>query len=115
LNQGGSGQLEGLPIAGVRTLCEDKPFRVYNGLTNYNEWLFTYLDLELRAMPGQGNNRGKQLNPGSGLQQQGGGFGNQQGQPGFGNQQGQPGLGNQQGQPGFGGQPGQQRPGTPRR
>ncbi|MCP3979533.1 MAG: type II secretion system protein [bacterium] len=43
----------GLPIAGVRSLCEDEPFRVYNGLTDYGEWLFTYLDYEGR--PNQQN------------------------------------------------------------
>jgi len=48
-------QLEGLPIIGVKTLCKDNPFRVYNGLTSYDQWLFTYFDLEPRqAGPGQG-------------------------------------------------------------
>lgn len=110
LNAGDPSQVQGLPIAGVRTLCEEDPFRVYNGLTQYNEWLFTYLDLELRAVPG---GQGKRLNPGagpgSGLQQIGG-----QQQGGFGGRQ-QGGLGGQQ-PGGLGGRPGQgqPRPGQPR-
>jgi hypothetical protein len=36
----------GLPIAGVKTLSSDQPFRVYRGFSDYSEWLFTYLDLE---------------------------------------------------------------------
>jgi hypothetical protein len=50
-NAGGK-QLSGLPIAGVKSLCEDEPFRVYNGLTEYKEWRFTYLDLETPQVPG---------------------------------------------------------------
>jgi hypothetical protein len=49
---GQQGQMEGLPIAGVRTLCEEKPFRYYKGMTEYREWLFTYLDLEMQQVPG---------------------------------------------------------------
>ena len=45
----------GLPIAGVKSLSEDRPFRVYNGLTDYAQWLFTYFDLEVQRLPGQGN------------------------------------------------------------
>jgi hypothetical protein len=36
----------GLTIAGVKSLCKDEPFRVYNGYSDYAEWRFTYLDLE---------------------------------------------------------------------
>jgi hypothetical protein len=50
-NAGGK-QLAGLPIAGVRTLCKDNPFRVYNGQTEYSKWLFSYLDLERTQIPG---------------------------------------------------------------
>lgn len=42
----GGKQLTGLPIAGVRSLCTEKPFRVYKGLTEYTQWWFTYFDLE---------------------------------------------------------------------
>jgi hypothetical protein len=56
-NAGGK-QLAGLPIAGVRSLCEEDPFRVYNGLTEYREWLFTYLDLEQPQVPGRGRQPG---------------------------------------------------------
>jgi hypothetical protein len=45
-------------IAGVRTLCEEDPFRVYNGLTEYSEWMFTYLDLEARRQRGTGSRIG---------------------------------------------------------
>jgi hypothetical protein len=68
-------QLSGLPIAGVRSMCEDEPFRVYNGLSSYSEWRFTYLDFELAAatrgrQPGQG-----QQNPGVGRTNPGRGAG----------------------------------------
>jgi type II secretory pathway pseudopilin PulG len=46
IGAGESGEIAGMLIAGVRTLCDDEPFRVHNGLTEYSEWLFTYLDLE---------------------------------------------------------------------
>lgn len=59
-NAGGK-QLAGLPIAGVKTLCKDEPFREYNGLTEYAEWRFTFLDLEVPQAPGLGG-------PGSGRQ-----------------------------------------------
>ncbi len=39
-----------LPIAGVKSLCSKRPFRVYKGRTEYREWLFTILDL---MAPGQ--------------------------------------------------------------
>ena len=48
----GGKQLSGLPIAGVKTLCKDKPFREYQGLTEYAEWRFTFLDLEVPQAPG---------------------------------------------------------------
>jgi len=50
-NAGGK-QMSGLPIAGVKSLSKDKPFRVYNGLTEYSEWRFTFLDLEVPVAPG---------------------------------------------------------------
>lgn len=58
-NAGGK-QIAGLPVAGVRSLCEEDPFRVYNGLTEYREWLFTYLDLEQPQLPGRGRQPGVQ-------------------------------------------------------
>ena len=51
----------GLPIAGVRTLCDEKPFRVYKGEDEYAKWLFTYLDLDQRAggaAKGKGKGKG---------------------------------------------------------
>jgi hypothetical protein len=50
----GGKQLSGLPIMGVKTLCKDKPFREYQGLTEYAEWRFTFLDLEVPQAPGPG-------------------------------------------------------------
>lgn len=94
----GGKQIAGLPIAGVRTLCDEDPFRVYNGLTEYREWLFTYLDLEQAQVPGRGR-------------QPGGRPGRNPGQPGFGQprgNQGQPGAGQRGGQPNRGG-PGRDR------
>ena len=38
----------GLRIAGVKSLCEEEPFRVYRNQSEYKMWLFTYLDLEQR-------------------------------------------------------------------
>jgi type II secretory pathway pseudopilin PulG len=50
---GGAGE-QGLPIAGVRTLCKDKPFRVFREQTEYDKWLFTVLDQDMPgAIPGQ--------------------------------------------------------------
>jgi type II secretory pathway pseudopilin PulG len=59
LNPEGSGSA-GLPIVGVRTLSEDKPFRLWRDLETYAEWKFTYLDFSPRqtgAAPG-GNTPG---------------------------------------------------------
>jgi len=81
----GNGPQEGLPIAGVKSLATDHPFRVYKGLTEYSQWLFTYLDLE--------------------QQQVGGG----PGQPG--GPQGRPGAAGRQGPGGRTGAGGRQRPG----
>ena len=39
-------QATGLPIAGVKSLSEDRPFRVHKGQQDYAMWLFTILDLE---------------------------------------------------------------------
>jgi hypothetical protein len=70
----GGKQLGGAPIAGVRTLATDEPFRVYNGQTEYSQWLFTYFDLEraqvpgaLRAKPGQPASPFGHKPPGGGL------------------------------------------------
>jgi hypothetical protein len=49
----GNEQAGGLPIAGVKSLSTDKPFRFYKGLTTYAEWQFTFLDLEAQQLPGQ--------------------------------------------------------------
>jgi type II secretory pathway pseudopilin PulG len=49
---GGGKQVGGLPLAGVRTLAQDTPFRVYNDQTEYSRWLFTFFDLERVQLPG---------------------------------------------------------------
>lgn len=36
----------GLPIAGVKTLSDLTPFRIYRGLSSYSEWQFTAIDLQ---------------------------------------------------------------------
>jgi type II secretory pathway pseudopilin PulG len=58
VGQAGASQETGLRIAGVKSLCEDKPFRVYKDQTEYAQWLFTYLDLE-QATAGQPVGKGK--------------------------------------------------------
>jgi type II secretory pathway pseudopilin PulG len=74
LNPEGSGQV-GLPIVGVRTLSDDKPFRLWRDLENYDEWKFTYLDFSPRqtgAPPGQqppGGQQGQQGQQGQSGQQ----------------------------------------------
>lgn len=50
--------LAGLTIAGVRTLSEDKPFRVYLNEEQYENWLFTVLDLDQARVPGTDRNPG---------------------------------------------------------
>jgi type II secretory pathway pseudopilin PulG len=47
------GDITGLPIIGVKSLCKDRPFRVYRDTEDYSRWLFTVLDLD-RQQPGQG-------------------------------------------------------------
>jgi type II secretory pathway pseudopilin PulG len=42
----------GLPIAGVKCLSKDRPFRVYKGQRDYSLWLFTILDLEPQVPAG---------------------------------------------------------------
>lgn len=48
-------ELAGLPIAGVKSLCTDTPFRAYKGQSVYSQWLFSIFDLELARgpIPGQ--------------------------------------------------------------
>ncbi len=42
----GATELAGLPIAGVKTLCKEKPFRVYNEQNEYALWQFTVFDVD---------------------------------------------------------------------
>ena len=64
-NPSGGGEGLGLPIAGVKTLCTEPPFRVYKGETAYDKWLFTYLDLQGpggAAAKGKGKRKGPKFN-----------------------------------------------------
>lgn len=46
LNPDGSFDPTGLPIAGVKTRCTDRPFRRYREQTEYNQWVFSVFDLD---------------------------------------------------------------------
>jgi hypothetical protein len=51
-SEGGElGELTGLPIAGVKSKCKDRPFRKYKEKTSYSEWVFTIFDLDPKAQP----------------------------------------------------------------
>jgi hypothetical protein len=55
---GGAGESDGAKtIAGVKTKCKDKPFRVYKQKTQYSEWVFSVFDMETQqgAAPGAPN------------------------------------------------------------
>jgi hypothetical protein len=54
----------GLRIAGVKSLCEETPFRVYKDQTDYAQWLFTYLDLEQQGAAGAPGGEQNQQSPG---------------------------------------------------
>jgi hypothetical protein len=57
---GGAGEEgNGLPIAGVKTLCKERPFRIYKEETDYAKWLFTYLDLTGGGGAAKGKGKGK--------------------------------------------------------
>jgi hypothetical protein len=55
----GGRQLAGLPVAGVKSLCDDDPFRIYKGQRRYADWLFTYMELERAKLPGQKGGPGR--------------------------------------------------------
>jgi type II secretory pathway pseudopilin PulG len=62
----GGGQPSGLPIVGVKSLCTDRPFRVYKGQRDYATWQFSIFDLEPQLAQGQGTipeNNSPQQNP----------------------------------------------------
>ena len=66
---GGAQEIGGLNIIGVKTRCTDKPFRVWNGLSDYSEWQFTVYDLENQqkggtAVPQAGQSRNENITPG---------------------------------------------------
>lgn len=43
---GGGQELAGLPIAGVKSLCKKKTFRVLRDESEYSQWLFSVFDLD---------------------------------------------------------------------
>jgi hypothetical protein len=55
-NSAGQSGESGLPIAGVKSLCEDKPFRVFRDQEDYSKWLFAFNDQDMQPppLPGQG-------------------------------------------------------------
>ncbi len=55
---GGGQELTGLPIAGVKSLCKDRPFKVYKGQSDYSLWLFSIFDLEVQNAPVPGQKPG---------------------------------------------------------
>jgi type II secretory pathway pseudopilin PulG len=61
------GSATGLPIAGVKSLSTDRPFREYKGMSDYSQWLFTYLDLEGAGGAGRVTGRGRGQTVGSGF------------------------------------------------
>jgi len=52
---GGEGGEAGLPIAGVKSLSTDKPFRVFRDQENYAKWLFAFNDQDLQPPPVPGS------------------------------------------------------------
>jgi type II secretory pathway pseudopilin PulG len=56
----GSSGPTGLPIAGVKTRCKDRPFRHYKDKSEYSEWVFSIFDLDPR---GPALNQPNQQNP----------------------------------------------------
>ena len=56
----GGTEVTGLPIAGVKSLCKEKPFRKYRDRDEYADWQFTVFDLD----PQQGAPTGGAGRPG---------------------------------------------------
>ena len=46
-NDDGTSELGGLPIAGVKSRCKERPFRVYRDRSDYALWLFSVFDLDV--------------------------------------------------------------------
>ncbi len=66
---GGPQEIGGLTIIGVKSLCTERPFRVWNGLSDYAEWQFTVYDLQNQrqegtAVPQGGQGRNPNISPG---------------------------------------------------
>jgi type II secretory pathway pseudopilin PulG len=45
----------GMPIAGVKSKCKDRPFRKYKDKDEYSEWVFSIFDLDPQKQPNQLN------------------------------------------------------------
>jgi hypothetical protein len=72
----GAQEIGGLTIIGVKSLCTETPFRVWNGLSDYAEWQFTVYDLENQqsggsAIPQAGQGRNQNIAPGGRNRQNG--------------------------------------------
>jgi len=72
---GGAQEIGGLTIIGVKSLCTEMPFRVWNGLSDYAEWQFTVYDLQNQqqggsSIPQAGQSRSDALNQSGGRQRQ---------------------------------------------
>jgi len=67
--EGGSVEVGGLQIAGVKSLCKDKPFRVYKDQNEYALWFFTVFEVERQrqtvGQPGSRPGGGGAPTPGS--------------------------------------------------
>ncbi len=57
---GNPGDPTGLPIAGVKTRCTERPFRRYKDKSEYSEWVFSIFDLDPK---GGAPNQPNQQNP----------------------------------------------------
>ena len=53
----------GMPIAGVKTKCKDKPFRRYKEKDEYADWVFSIFDLEPQQAVKPPNQTGQQNPP----------------------------------------------------
>ncbi len=64
---GNSADPTGMPIAGVKTRCTDKPFRLYREKSDYSEWVFSIFDLSPQgAAPTQPTQPNPSKAPGEG-------------------------------------------------
>lgn len=63
----GATELAGLQIAGVKSLCKEKAFRVYNDQNEYAMWFFSVFDVEKQLGAGPGLTPGGQAGGAAGV------------------------------------------------